>query len=476
MLEDQPVPAGLHIQLDTHTGRKYSKFIEEPSATNEKNKWNEDCKKTNGEKEVSKETFDKKVFLSDKEKVDTGKHCNTNAMKKEENSKLEALPKNKENGKSIKASKCKGCKKEYNNLSNHLKRSFSCQDYYNIDDLINLCQSTPNPHTEFRKEESKDKHVEGLKLIKKEIHQEIPLTKEKAHQYLSCLDSNNWLNDETINEYTKLVGTLDTEVFIYTSFFHTAYREGGFKRVKNYYRKYELLDYRELYIPVHKDNHWYLIMFNGTELVAIDPFNYPQSSTEKKKILLKKNVKKHLKGLSQLEKMYFKPLFASKNKQLKPLSLRVRVPPEIPAQDNSWDCGVFLATFLKYLVLKKEFNFETKSMIGIRKLMKNELEMGHLSISNTEELQKASQSTNEEEEMEFHTNSEYLDCSSQGLGLLAMPINRDTQAKNKAPENNLQCITFNNFGVETAVETSELGTVHISYLKMFKRINAHLNK
>ena len=88
------------------------------------------------------------------------------------------------------------------------------------------------------------------------------------------------------------------DVFIYTSFFHTAYREGGFKRVKNYYRKYELLDYRELYIPVHTDNHWYLIVFNVTELVAIDPFNYPQSSIEEKKHLLEKNKKTLLRGLS----------------------------------------------------------------------------------------------------------------------------------------------------------------------------------
>ena len=184
----------------------------------------------------------------------------------------------------------------------------------------------------------------------------------------------------------QLIGALDVEVFIFTSFFHTAFREGGFRRVKDYYRKYELLDYRELYIPVHKDNHWYLIIFNGTELVAIDPFNYPQSSMEEKRQLLEKNKKTLLRGLSQLEKMYFKPLFESKNKQLKPLLLRVRVPPEIPAQDNSWDCGVFLASFVKYLVLKKEFNFETESMIGIRKEMKNELEMGQLRISTTEQL------------------------------------------------------------------------------------------
>ena len=124
VFEDQPVPPGLHIQLDTHTGRKYAKILEEPRSTNEKVKWNEDGKKTNGEKKVSTE----------KEKVDTEKHFNKNVMKKEDNSMLKA--KNKENAKFIKASnKYKGCKKEYKNLSNHLKRSFSCQHYYKVDDL-----------------------------------------------------------------------------------------------------------------------------------------------------------------------------------------------------------------------------------------------------------------------------------------------------------------------------------------------------
>ena len=130
--------------------------------------------------------------------MDAGKHLNKNVMKKEDNSKLKATPKNKENAKYTKASnKCKGCKKEYKNLNNHLKRSFSCQDYYKIDDLINLCQSSQNLCNQFVGEESKGKHVEDLKLIKKENHQEMPLNKEKGKQYLSCLDSNNWLNDET---------------------------------------------------------------------------------------------------------------------------------------------------------------------------------------------------------------------------------------------------------------------------------------
>ena len=103
---------------------------------------------------------------------------------------------------------------------------------------------------------------------------------ENKINYISHLNSQNWLNDEVINEYLKLLKILDDNVFIFTSYFHTAFRAGGFKRVENYYRKYDLLEYTALYIPVHKENHWYLITFNGIEVVVYDPFNYPQCSKE----------------------------------------------------------------------------------------------------------------------------------------------------------------------------------------------------
>ena len=82
------------------------------------------------------------------------------------------------------------------------------------------------------------------------------------------------------------------------------------------------------------------------------------------------------------------------------------------------------SNFCEVLGAEKNFDFDTKSMIGIRKVMKAELEMGKLMISNEEQVQKASQS---EEEMQDQTASDFLDFPSQDLGLLPNPINRDTQ-------------------------------------------------
>ena len=65
-----------------------------------------------------------------------------------------------------------------------------------------------------------------------------------------------------------------------------------------------------------------------------------------------------MKMLQQLEQNYFKPLFGMKNKVFKPLTLSVKLPPDIPAQNNLCDCGVFLVTFVKNLVMGKAFNFK----------------------------------------------------------------------------------------------------------------------
>ena len=128
----------------------------------------------------------------------------------------------------------------------------------------------------------------------------------------------------------------------------------------------------------------------GNELVVYDPFNYPQCSKEDRQKLLDRNKKAHLNALSELERLYFKPLFALRNKQLAPLSLKVKVPPEIPAQNNSWDCGVFLTTFVKYLLLNRKFDFKTEDMIDIRESMKIELQTGQLRNPVEENIQKMS--------------------------------------------------------------------------------------
>ena len=55
---------------------------------------------------------------------------------------------------------------------------------------------------------------------------------------LRCLFSPNWLDDNVINSYLELLRTVDDNVFWYTTYFHEAFLQDGFERVKTYNQKY----------------------------------------------------------------------------------------------------------------------------------------------------------------------------------------------------------------------------------------------
>ena len=78
--------------------------------------------------------------------------------------------------------------------------------------------------------------------------------------------------------------------------------------------------------------------------------------------------------LENLRDNYFKKAFQKQKKQYKEISIAAHVPPSIPSQDNFHDCGVFLLSFAKYMVLKKDFDFDTRDMLTIRDTIRSEFE------------------------------------------------------------------------------------------------------
>ena len=216
-------------------------------------------------------------------------------------------------------------------------------------------------------------YEERSKKQKDQMH-----TEKQKEVDLTCLFSPNWLDDEVINKYLKLLNSKDSGVFMYSTFFHTAFTEGGFERVERYYRSYDVLSYRVLFIPVHHGNHWFLITFDGKELVSFDPYNYPGANGLKKKELLEENKRFHRSILTKLKHNYFEPLYKKNNRQCESIEVTVKLPPQIPAQENNHDCGVFLITFAKYLVFNKEFDFHTGDMIGIRETIRQEMQLSQI--------------------------------------------------------------------------------------------------
>ena len=49
---------------------------------------------------------------------------------------------------------------------------------------------------------------------------------------LSCLMSPNWLNDNVINTYLELLRKKDESVFMFSTYFHTSFRDGGSIRLR----------------------------------------------------------------------------------------------------------------------------------------------------------------------------------------------------------------------------------------------------
>ena len=199
-------------------------------------------------------------------------------------------------------------------------------------------------------------------------------SESQAEVDLTCLFSPNWLNDEVIDAYLKVLNTQFSHYYMYTTYFHQAFTEGGFERVKNYYRRDDVLSYGTLFIPVHHGSHWFLITFNGKELISYDPYNFPGANGEKKKKLMEENHQFHISILTKLKYNYFEPLYKKYNRVCERIEIAVKLPPEIPAQENTYDCGVFLLCFAKYLAFKKPFSFGTADMIFMRETIRTELQ------------------------------------------------------------------------------------------------------
>ena len=117
VFESQPVPPGLHIQLDILTGKKYAKLMKEPLDQKSHVKKNESSKNSSpnnpvNSSEKTKNNLETKV-TGKKESKSKDHICTRNATQPKPNKSRE---------------QCKGCKQEFTDLCTHIKRSFPCQN------------------------------------------------------------------------------------------------------------------------------------------------------------------------------------------------------------------------------------------------------------------------------------------------------------------------------------------------------------
>ncbi|PRP87368.1 SUMO-specific protease U1p1 [Planoprotostelium fungivorum] len=154
---------------------------------------------------------------------------------------------------------------------------------------------------------------------------------------ICTLDGSNWLNDEVINFYLNMLmdrnkksqGKLPNCELMNT-FFYPMLAEKGYDRVKKWTRKFDIFERDKIVIPIHLGVHWCLAVVNIRE----KRFEYYDSMDNPSGSLFR-----HLRGWVEKEHM---------DKKKKPISLddwENYHPPDIPKQQNGYDCGVFTNTW-----------------------------------------------------------------------------------------------------------------------------------
>merc|ERR1719206_542917 len=141
--------------------------------------------------------------------------------------------------------------------------------------------------------------------------------------------------------------------------------------------------------------------------------------------------------LSNLENSYFKELYQTNEKEVVDFSKKIRVPPEIPSQENTWDCGVFLLMFVKYLAMKQKVDFDTESMKSFRGEIKKELECGAINLTEEKDLQWRARwiSVEGEKHLKFAerldgSRTKFYKCLGSGIGCQEIGTKRKLEVTN----------------------------------------------
>ena len=177
-----------------------------------------------------------------------------------------------------------------------------------------------------------------------------------------------WLNDESINFYMKMIQKRADDsgvpLLCLNSFFYAFLTKNGYAKVRRWSRGKDLfVGGMKVLFPVHLGNHWCLgvINFKDRRLEYYDSLFGP--NPECMRAMRDYVNSEHL------------------DKKKKPFDWSawgedVVNPPELPRQENGSDCGVFAALFAESLSRDEFPSFSQADMLNLRRLMTVELVRG----------------------------------------------------------------------------------------------------
>ncbi|KAH9821697.1 hypothetical protein DFH28DRAFT_923187 [Melampsora americana] len=193
---------------------------------------------------------------------------------------------------------------------------------------------------------------------------------------LSRLEPKRWLNDELINFYGIMINLRSQkdhpspkfyDVHCFSSFFMTRLDLDGYQAVRRWTKKFNLFEKDLIIFPINLMNsHWIcgVINLEKKRFEVLDSFGF-------KHFMVFKKLRNYLMA-EHLDKLKFE------------LDLSEWIDyyhPEIPIQDNGYDCGVFVCMFMDCLSRKWQddqvvFDFEQKDLVYLRQRISYEIGIG----------------------------------------------------------------------------------------------------
>lgn len=191
---------------------------------------------------------------------------------------------------------------------------------------------------------------------------------------MNSLVGDNWLNDEVINFYIKLLGergALDNEngrpkVYPMETFFTVRLSEMGYSMVRRWTKKVNIFEYDIIPIPVHVGKvHWCMaiIHLKNKTIKYYDSMGHPNY---------------HLLDLLE---QYLKDESMDKLKQPFDMSDWTKeCVRDCPQQKNGSDCGVFSCMFAEFICRNSPISFSQQHMQYFRSKMIYEIATGTLML------------------------------------------------------------------------------------------------
>ena len=158
----------------------------------------------------------------------------------------------------------------------------------------------------------------------------------------------------------KLLAESFTDVYSFSTFFYPKLSSGGYKAVYRWAKGVDMVSQRLLLFPVHLETHWCL--------AAVDIPNCRISYYDS----LGNNNQTCLENLERYMSKKFH------NTKLSSTVWHCVNHHDIPMQENSSDCGVFMVMFARCLAYKKPLNFRQENIPSIRHHIVLELLSKHL--------------------------------------------------------------------------------------------------